>query len=165
MDLGRVFKHLLVPPWLVTRAFPKHVLDAIGAAITASERTHDGELRFVVEEGLDPWAVLKGQTPRERAIELFSMLRVWDTANNSGVLIYVQLVDHRIEIIADRGIEAKVRHEEWEEICRRMEQAFKRGEFEGGALLAIESITALLARHFPPMAANRDELPDAPIVV
>ena len=93
------------------------------------------------------------------------MLRVWDTANNSGVLVYVQLVDHRIEIIADRGIEAKVAHSQWEEICRHMEQAFKRREFEQGALTAIASITALLAQHFPPHASNQDELPDAPVVL
>ena len=103
--------------------------------------------------------------PRERAIEVFSRLRVWDTAHNRGVLIYIQLVDRDIEIVADRGINAKVEQREWEEICHRMESAFRAGRFEAGALEGIREITALLARHFPPRDTNPDELPDRPVVL
>jgi uncharacterized membrane protein len=109
--------------------------------------------------------VLRGQSARERATEVFSNLRVWDTAHNSGVLIYVQLVDRRIEIVADRGINAKVPQPEWDAICRRMEAAFRESRYEGGALTAIGEITALLARHFPPHGDNPDELSDKPVVL
>jgi uncharacterized membrane protein len=100
-----------------------------------------------------------------RAEDVFSQLHVWDTEYNSGVLIYVQLVDRRIEIVADRGIAAKVEQAEWNTICRAMEQAFKEGRFAEGALQAIERITALLARHFPPRGKNPNELPDKPAVL
>ena len=165
MRTRRILKHLFAAPWIVGRAFPRAALDAIEVAIRESERTHSGELRFAVEAGLDLQPLLRGQTVRERALEAFSSLRVWDTENNSGVLIYVQLVDHRIEIVADRGIEAKVAQQQWEEICRRMESAFRQRRFEQGVLEAIAEITALLSRHFPSRGANPDELPDRPIVL
>jgi uncharacterized membrane protein len=96
---------------------------------------------------------------------MFGALNVWDTAHNSGVLIYVQLVDRRIEIVADRGISAKVAQSEWDAICRRMEDAFKADRFQAGAVTAIGEITALLARHFPPLGENPNELPDGPVVL
>src|SRR5262245_9498762 len=104
MDLQRILKHLIAPQWIVDRKFPAATMQAIEAAVRESERLHDGELRFAVEGGLNLWLLLHGRTPRARAIEIFSQLRVWDTENNSGVLIYVQVVDRRIEIVADRGI-------------------------------------------------------------
>ena len=108
MDIGRLLKHLIAPHWIVNRAFTRRTLDAIDASLAASEKSHDGELRFAVEAGLHPLPLWRGQTARQRAQEMFGALNVWDTAHNSGVLIYVQLVDRRIEIVADRGISAKV---------------------------------------------------------
>jgi hypothetical protein len=165
MDLARVLRHLFIPGWVARRAFPARVLTRIEDAIRESERAHRGELRFVAEGDLDLLPVLRGLTPRQRAVEVFSALGVWDTAENSGVLVYVQLVDHRIEIVADRGIAASVPQSDWETICRRMEEAFRRGDYEGGAIAGIREVTALLARHFPPGAANPDELPDRPVVL
>ena len=165
MNSSRFFKHLFAPHWIVNRAFSRRALDAIEAAIAASEKTHDGELRFAVEAGLHPLPLWRGQTPRQRAEEVFAALRVWDTEHNSGVLIYVQLVDRRIEIVADRGISAKVAQTEWDASCRRMEEAFRAGRFEQGALTAVTEITALLARHFPPGGANPNELPDRPVIL
>ena len=102
---------------------------------------------------------------RDRALELFSALRVWDTEHNSGVLIYLQMVDHRIEIVADRGIARLVAQAQWDAICRRMETEFHAGRFEAGALSAIDEITRLLAAHFPAGESNPDELPDRPVVI
>ena len=165
MDFARVLRHLVMPHWIVNRAFPARVLAAIEAAVVASEKSHDGELRFAVEAALHPLPVWRGLTARERAREVFATSNVWDTAHNSGVLIYVQLVDRRIEIVADRGINAKVAQAEWDAICRRMEDEFKAGRFEAGALAAITEITTLLSRHFPPLGENPNELPDGPIVL
>jgi uncharacterized membrane protein len=158
-------RHLFAPPWRVRRAFPPAVLDRIENAIMASETRHRGEIRFVVEGALDFLPVARGLAPRARALEAFSMLRVWDTEENSGVLIYVQLVDHDIEIVADRGIASRIAQGEWEAICRRMEEAFRAGRFEDGSLAAIADVTELLARHFPAAGRNADELPDRPIVL
>lgn len=165
MNFTRIAKHLITPDWVARRHFPADVLARIGEAIRASERGHRGELRVAVEAGLDPKALLRGQDPREQAEEVFARLRVWDTEENSGVLIYVQLVDRRIEIVADRGIAARVPQSEWDAICRAMEAAFREQRFEHGALHAIERITSLLVQHFPATGANPNELPDKPVVL
>ena len=165
MDLRRVFRHLIAPDWMVWRAFPRATLTRIEAAIRQSEAAHRGELRFAVEPGLDLLPVLRGLTPRQRALDVFSRLRTWDTEENSGVLIYVQLVDRDIEIIADRGISAKVGQAQWDAICHRMEEAFRARRFEAGALEGIAEITKLLTMHFPARRDNPDELPDRPVVL
>jgi uncharacterized membrane protein len=165
MKLSRVLRHLVLPHWSVLRAFPKPALGAIKRAIASSEASHQGELRFVVEAGLPLSALWRGQSPRARAVELFSRLRVWDTAQNSGVLIYLQLIDRRVEIVADRGIDARVGPEFWNVVCRRMEQAFREGRFEAGSLVALSEITAALREHFPSAGDNPNELPDSPLIL
>src|SRR5829696_6057905 len=102
MSLTRALRHVVTGPWSIGRAFPQSALDRIQAAIGASEQRHRGEIRFAVEGALEFIAVARGLTPHERALEVFSLLRVWDTEENSGVLLYVQLVDKNIEIVADR---------------------------------------------------------------
>ena len=159
----RPLKHLLIPDWIARRAFPAATLRAIERAVKDSERRHRGEVRFAIEAGLAP-AHLK-QSTRARARQVFSQLGVWDTEENSGVLIYVQLLDRRIEIVADRGIARKVDQAEWDAVCRAMERAFKETRYEAGALAAIETVTAILARHFPASGANPNELPDKPVVL
>ena len=135
------------------------------AAIKASETLHRGEIRFAVEGALGFFPVVRGLSPRERAIEVFSLLRVWDTEENSGVLLYVQVVDRDIEIVADRGIAARIATDRWEAICGRMEEAFRQSRYEEGVLAGIGEVSALLAEHFPARAENRDELPDEPVIL
>ena len=159
----RALKHLFLPDWVALRAFPPSTLREIEKAIKASETKHDGELRFAVEAGL-PLGALRAAT-RKRAEALFAQLGVWDTEHNSGVLIYVQLLDRRIEIVADRGIAARVEQPQWNAICRTMEVAFKKKNYLEGTLLAIEATTQILARHFPPRGRNPNELPDKPAVL
>jgi hypothetical protein len=127
MKPARFLKHVLLPDWWRRRVFAAADLAAIGQAITASETRHRGELRFVVEAGLPPAALWRDTSPRQRAAELFASERVWDTEENSGILIYVELADRRVEILADRGIAARVAQAEWDAICRAMEQAFGAG--------------------------------------
>ena len=148
------------------RKFSAPVLDAIQKAIAAGERRHSGQVMFAVEGALPALDLARGRSARDRAHEVFAHLRVWDTQHNSGVLVYVQLVDRRIEIVADRGIAAKVAQPEWDAICREMEAAFREGRFAEGALDAIGRCTALLARHFPSGGRrNRNELPDRPVLL
>lgn len=165
MNFRRIFRHLFLPQWSIGLAFPKRVLQAIEQAIAASEKHHDAELRFAVEAGLPLAALLRGQTARGRAVEVFSQLRVWDTEHNSGVLVYVQLVDRKVEILTDRGINALVPQAEWNAICRRIEQRYREGAFEAGTLAAIEEISLRLARHFTPRQTNPNELPNRPVVL
>ena len=143
-------------------AFPSTTLQRIDRAIANSEALHGGELRFVVERALEGAALWRAQSSRERAIDLFSSLRIWDTEHNSGVLIYVLLADRSVEILADRGIHAKAGQPAWDAICRAMELYFRVGKFETGSLDGIAAITKLLEKHFPRMPGAQNELPDFP---
>lgn len=165
MNLIRIFKHLSAGRWQVRRAFPSNSMDRIASAIQTSEHEHMGELRFAVEAGLDWPELMSGITSHQRALQVFSDLRVWDTEQNSGVLIYLLLADRKVEIIADRGIHARVGTAGWQAICCRMENAFRAGDFESGVLDGITDITALLRRHFPAQANNSNELPNEPVVL
>ena len=147
-----------MPHWLVKRYFPRRVLADIERAIGESETAHMGEIRFAVEAALDIWPLMRGQQARERALEVFSQLRVWDTEHNSGVLIYLLLAERKVEIVADRGIHAKVGDAHWQRICRMMEEEFRQGHFEQGVLAGIGEISALLVRHFPAAGVNPNEL-------
>ena len=164
MRLSRLVRHLLLPDWWVLRAFPKSALRRVEQAVAASERRHQGELRLVVEANLPLAGLLRSQTPRQRAIELFGQLGVWDTEHNSGVLIYLQLIDRRVEIVADRGIDARVGDTFWKAACARLEASFRDGQYEQGVVRALDEITAALAEHFPATGDNPDELPNAPLI-
>lgn len=163
--LTRLLRHLFSGRWRVGRDFPRSTLQAIEAAIRQSEATHMGELRFAVEAALEWPQLMRGVTARQRAVEVFSQLRVWDTEHNTGVLIYLLLADRRIEIVADRGIHRHVGDAGWQAICRAMEQRFRAGEFGPGVLQGLEAITVRLQQHFPAQAVNANELPDTPVVL
>jgi uncharacterized membrane protein len=165
MNAGRVLSHLFSPPGAMARAFPARAMKAIEDAVTRSEASHRGEIRFAAETALEGRPLLAGQSARERALEVFSLLRVWDTEENNGVLIYLLLADHDVEIIADRGLNGKVSPADWEAICHRMEAAFKRKAFGEGVVAGIEEISLLLARHYPARPGDRNELPDRPAVL
>lgn len=165
---ARIFKHLqhlVMPHRHVRRPFSTRTLHAIEEAILQCEATHAGQLCFAIEGSLGLTALLKGETPRERALEVFSDLRVWDTEHNNGVLIYVLLADRCVEIVADRGISSRVTAVEWEAVCRDMETAFRAGDFKRGALVGIETIGRLLSKHFSAQQGGKSELPSRPVIV
>ena len=165
MKFPRLIRHLLLPDWWAQRAFSRADLAVVGDAVATCEKSHRGELRFVVEGPLPLSALWRGMSARERAVAVFAAQRVWDTAENSGILIYVQLVDHKVEILADRGIAARVPQAEWDAICRAMEQAFGAGQWRQGALAAVARASKLLAAHFPAGGSNPNELPDQPLML
>jgi uncharacterized membrane protein len=165
MNIKRVFRHLVMTHWEVNRAFPRQTLIAIEQAIKASETAHVGEIRFVVEGALHSTPLLKGQSARERAVDVFSQSRIWDTEHNNGLLIYLLLADRAVEIVADRGIHSKVGSREWEDICRKMEAAFKQANYEGGVVSGIRAVTQHLTKHFPASGAGQNELPDKAVVL
>lgn len=165
MTIKRTIRHLLTGQRQVKATFPDHVLRTIELTIRTSEASHAGEIRFSVEDALDGAALFKGQTSRERAIELFTQLRIWDTEHNNGMLIYLLLADRAVEIIADRGIHAKVGLEVWSKICRQMESDFKQSNYESGVVTGVQAITLHLATHFPAGGVNSNELPDKAVLV
>ena len=162
----RWIRHLFLDHLALARAFPRATLATIERAVAEQEKRHRGELRVAIEGGLPLPALVAGRTARERAFEHFTRLRVWDTEDNAGVLIYLLLVDRRVEIVADRGIHARVGATAWETICGAMQQEFAAGRFEAGMLAGLSSVSDLLAQHFPAGPGdNPNELPDALVVV
>jgi uncharacterized membrane protein len=155
----------MTPSWSVRRVLPEQAFDAIQQAIERSERTHRGEVRFAVEAALDLFDLLRGMTAHERAVQVFSQLGVWDTEENNGVLVYLLLADHDFELVADRGLHRLVGAEGWEPIARRMEAAFRAGDFQRGIVEGIEAVGEVLARHYPRREGDRNELPDRPVVL
>ncbi len=164
--LRRLFRHLCTDHVSVRRAFPKASLTRIEAAIADGEGRHRGQLRFAVEAALPFSRVLRGVAPRARALEVFGSLRIWDTAENCGVLVYLLLADHDVEIVADRGIHAQVGTAAWEAICHQMETAFREGRFGDGVETGLSEINALLVRHYPREGqAAGNELSDRPVLL
>ncbi len=165
MRFGRLVRHVFTTRWSTRRHFPAPVLDAIEQAIGECEGRHGGEIRFIVETALDLPQVWHGLPPRERALQLFGQYRVWDTAQNNGVLIYVLMADHDVEIIADRGIAQHVSAAEWQTVCRQMEGHYRAGRFREGSVDGILGVGALLGKHYPGHRAGDNELPDQPVLL
>ena len=169
MRMRRLLRHATALHWRTRMLFPRATLDAIQEAIARAERAHAGEIRFAVETALPPRRIIGEIDPRARALEVFSDLRVWDTEHNNGVLIYVLIADRSVEIVADRGLTARVASAEWEAVCRMMEEHFRAGRFKAGSIAGIDAVGGLLARHFPAaipnQAAPRNELPDQPALL
>jgi len=165
MIIRRIIKHLITGSMAQKAAFPAHSLHAIEQAIHEAEAKHAGQVRFAVEASLDFAALWRNQTASERAIDMFSQLRVWDTEHNNGVLIYLLLADRDVEIIADRGIHAKLGKAGWEGICLEMESAFRLGNFEAGVIKGIHAVSSHLQRYFPKKPTSVNELSNKPIIL
>jgi uncharacterized membrane protein len=164
--LLRILKHRLLDDTDTRRAIGADVQERLRARVAASERHHSGEIRLCIEAGLPLSYLWRGLSARDRAITMFGKLRVWDTEHNNGVLIYLLLAEHAIEIVADRGLNRHVSADDWARIVAGMRDAFRARRYEPGLGAAIDAVDTLLARHFPlaPMQANPNELPDDPLL-
>jgi len=167
MQAVRLLRHVAATHWRTRLRFPRATLDAIEQAVGRAERTHAGQIHFAIETALTPLQILNEVGARARALELFASLGVWDTELNNGVLIYVQLADRSVEIVADRGLAARVGPAEWQGVCRLMEEHFRAGRFRQGAVAGVDAAGALLSRHFParPARSTHNELPDRPTLL
>jgi uncharacterized membrane protein len=165
MKFLRLLRNLATTRWSTRRHFTPQVRAAIEQAIRECEERHAGEIRFVVETALDLPELWHNLPPRQRALQLFGLLGVWDTEHNNGVLIYVMMADRVVEIIADRGIAARIAPAEWQSVCRQMEHHYRAGRFAEGSVVGILGVGALLGRHFPGSRGSDHELPDQPVLL
>lgn len=165
MSPMRFLRHLFFTRWTTRRHFTPKVLAEIETAIRETEALHDGEIRFVVETALDLVDLVQDVAPRRRAMQMFGQLGVWDTAQNNGVLIYVLLADHIVEIVADRGIAGRIAQSEWDEVCREMERHYRDRRFGEGSVAGVRGVGRLLSRHFPGRRSGTDELPNQPVLL
>jgi uncharacterized membrane protein len=161
-----MLRHLWLDESDTRKAIPPELAQRLARRVAASEQRHSGEVRLYVEAGLPISYLWRDAAPRQRALAMFGKLRVWDTELNNGVLIYLLLAEHAIEIVADRGLSSKVPPQEWQAIVARMGTAFHEGRFEDGLTQALEEVSALLVAHFPAQAGavNANELPDEPVL-
>lgn len=162
--LKRFFVHLFMSPLRLKSYVSTSSMQAITSAVAAAEKGRDGQIRVVIEPALHPRQILQNISSRERALDLFSQLRVWDTERNNGVLIYLCLADRQVEIVADRGFNHLVGPAEWELLCQKMEAEFRLGNFEAGTLAGIQAVGQILELHFGTTACA-NELPDSPVVL
>jgi uncharacterized membrane protein len=165
MNPTRFLRHVFATRWATRSRFGPKVLADIETAIRETEALHAGEIRFAVETALDMAELVDDLAPRRRAMQVFGQLGVWDTAQNNGVLIYLLLADHVVEIVADRGIAARVPQSDWDGVCREMERFYREGRFGEGSVAGIRAVGSLLARHFPGGRADPDELPNQPVLL
>ena len=162
--LGRLVRHVVSPS--VRRTFPQATLEAITRAIAEGEQRHGGQVMFAVEADLPLAALWRSVSPRQAAERAFAHLRTWDTEHNNGVLVYLLLADHAIEIVADRGLHGRVPEVQWQQICALLREGLRGGDPAGALVAAIEQVSALLARHFPPSARSEGAgLPDTPQIL
>jgi uncharacterized membrane protein YgcG len=161
----RLLRHLATTHFTTRRHFSAPVRAAIEEAIKECEARHAGEIRFVVETAFDLPELWHDLAPRQRALQLFGQLGVWNTAHNNGVLIYVDLADRVVEIVADRGIAARVTQAEWDAVCRQMQHHYREGRFREGSVGGVLGVGALLGRHFPGAAHGGNELPEQPVLL
>ena len=169
MNWQRLWRHIVTDQRAVRRLFPAQTMHRLELATKHGEQVHSGQVRLAIEASLPIAAIRRTVSPRARAIELFGMLRVWDTEDNCGVLVYLLVADRAVEIVADRGIDAKVGSDVWRAICAKMEKHFRAGHFADGAQHGLVEIGALLATHFPRSTGEArrtgNELPDAPLIL
>jgi uncharacterized membrane protein len=164
--LQRLLRHRWLDEDDSRKAIPPALLQRLKQRVAASENRHSGEIRICVEASLPSSYIWRDATPRERAVAMFAKLGMWDTEFNNGVLIYLLLAEHAIEIVADRGLSRRVPAGEWQAMVQRMGNAFREGRFEDGLTQALEEVSALLVQHFPlaPGDHNSNELPDEPVL-
>ena len=164
--LQRILKHRWLDEADTRRAIPPALVERLAQVVADSERRHTGEIRIYVEAGLPLSYLWRDATPRERALAMFGKLGVWDTEQNNGVLVYLLLAEHAIEIVADRGLNPYVDAQQWQRLVQGMGEAFRAGRYEEGLKDVVAAVTAVLVQHFPaaPGAANPNELPDAPVL-
>jgi uncharacterized membrane protein len=160
----RILSHLLLPRSALARRFPSHALTAIEDAIEASEKLHRAEIRIAIEVALDLRALWRVRSARERALEMFTELCVWNTREKNGVLIYVLLAERDVEIVADSGFDGRVEESEWQRVCTVIERDFAAGRWRDGVLRGIEAVTVVLARAFPAVGGNPNEQQNRPAV-
>lgn len=158
--ITRWLKHLFTPTWRVRQLFPQTVLNQVEMGIGASEQLHQGQLRFVIESSFDAAAIFSGMSTRERALEWFGSLRVWDTEHNSGVLVYICMADHAIEIVADRGINREVNQAVWAGVSALIQSKFAEKAYAEGLGVGLAAINELLVTYMPRSTPLVNELPD-----
>lgn len=152
--MGRILSNLFYPPFLARRAFPDEALKEISYAISAAEQEQGCEILFVVEAAMDLKHLWRGMTTWDRAVDLFASRRVWDTADNTGILLYVVMAERAVELVADRGVLEKVSEEALMDVVHEVTAEIRKQNEVRGVIAGISNLVQLLKPHFPPKDTN-----------
>jgi len=163
--LTRCLRHMFTTGFAVRRAFPKPTLEAIQASIASGEKIHRAQVRLAIEPALALPDLLHGMSARQRARDLFAHYRIWDTEENCGILIYINLADHKVEILADRAVGRALGANEWRQICNTMTQGFSEGKFHESTLAGLQQLNNLLGTNFPSSGSTSNELSNRPLIL
>ncbi|WP_050475783.1 TPM domain-containing protein [Herbaspirillum rhizosphaerae] len=164
-QFNRLLRHLFGTRSQARKLFPRATLQAVQAGIAAGEKQHRAEIRCIVEAALPLSAVLRGESSRARAHELFSHYRIWDTEENCGILIYINVADHKVEILPDRTVDKVLKRDDWHAVCQTMTRGFAGKKYHDSLLQALTQLNALLAEHFPDQDKHRNQLSDRPLML
>lgn len=165
-----ILKHRWLDSGDTRRMIPDDMAQRLAQRVAASEARHSGEIRLCVEAALPLsylWRLGRERDmrslSRERAVSWFGRLGVWDTEQNNGVLVYLLLAEHTIEFVADRALNSRIDHSQWQGMVDRLATQLRQDRFEDGLTQALEEVSALLVAHFPIEAGtvSANELPDA----
>jgi len=162
---ARLLRHLSATRSQARRLFPRATLQAVQACIAAGEKYHRAEIRVIVEAALPLATVWRGDSSRARAHELFSHYRIWDTEENCGILLYINVADHKLEILPDRQVGKALKREDWQAVCQTMTNGFASKNYHDSLLQALTQLNALLAQHFPDQDKHKNQLSDRPLVL
>ncbi|UJF23844.1 TPM domain-containing protein [Suttonella sp. R2A3] len=163
-NIGRSLRQISFIP-LRQRWLNHRVIAALNEANKAAECGHRGEIRLLIERSM-PLGVAFNQRIRERAEDLFAHLRIWDTVERSGVLIYLNLAEKRLELVADRGIGEKVAQETWQRLCDKAAADIDQGSPQIALEQLLSAIGDTLREHFAcPDDPHGNELPDRVVVL
>lgn len=169
MTIKRIIRHTLTPGWVTRRIFDYNAMEQIETAIAEAELGHSGEICFAIESGLSTREVWVGKTPRQRAMEVFCALHVWDTELNNGVLLYLEMADKDVEVIADRRAAKRISNKDWKAVCDVVENAAKNDKHVDGVIKAINQIGQLLRQQFPitdsQQSTDKNELSNKPTIL
>lgn len=161
----RLFAHLRATRKQARTLFPAVTLQALQGCIAAGEKQHRAEIRVIVEAALPLTAIWRGESARARAHELFSHYRIWDTEENCGILVYINVADHKVEILPDRGVGKALKREDWHTVCQTMTRGFAAGNYHDSLLQAMTQLNHLLTQHFPDQSGHKNQLSDRPLML
>lgn len=120
-------------------------------AIVTAEGSTSGEIRVHMESHTR-------LEPMERAKEVFHLLKMDNTKDANGVLIYVAVNDRKFVICGDRGIDQLVGHDFWDSTRDSIQRHFKEGQYKEGLVAGILEAGRVLQHHFPWQANDTNEL-------
>ena len=146
-SFARLWRQVVFVPVLHSRWLTAEARKRLTKKVSEAEIGHRGEVFLIIENAL-PIQAEYHSNARERAVDLFSDYRVWDTEENTGVLIYVNVCEQSLDIIADRGISAHVSPTVWRAMCDKAVAGIANRKVEESLTDLLDEVGQLLRQYY-----------------